>query len=187
MDPGAERGRSSFDVRHRIALSLSYQLPFRGSVWLDDWQLQAVGTLETGRPFTVAIHPDVDASNTGRSNLGFGNNDRPNVSGDPSLSESDRDETRWFNTGAFSFPAFGTFGNSGRNTLEGPGYHNLNVAVVKTLPVGGARVQARFEVFNLFNTTNFDLPDAFLGSPTFGQILSAGPPRRVQLGIRALF
>jgi hypothetical protein len=187
MDPGAERGRSSFDVRHRIALSLSYQLPFRGGVWLDDWQLQAVGTLETGRPFTVAIHPDVDASNTGRSNLGFGNNDRPNVSGDPSLSESDRDETRWFNTGAFSFPAFGTFGNSGRNTLEGPSYHNLNVAVVKTLPVGAARVQARFEVFNLFNTTNFELPDAFLGSPTFGQILSAGPPRRVQLGIRALF
>ena len=44
-----------------------------------------------------------------------------------------------------------------------------------------------FEVFNLLNTTNFDQPDAFLGSPTFGQILSAGSPRRMQLGVRVLF
>jgi hypothetical protein len=187
LDPGDERGRSSFDVRHRLAMSLSYELPFRGSAWLTNWQLQAVGTLETGRPFTVAVHPDIDASNTGRSNLGFGYNDRPNVSGNPALPAKDRRETGWFNTSAFSMPAFGTFGNSGRNTLEGPGYHNMNVAVVKRMSAGAAHLQARFEVYNLFNTLNLDLPDAFLGSPTFGQVLSAGPPRRVQLGIRALF
>jgi Carboxypeptidase regulatory-like domain len=187
LDPGAEQGRSSFDVRHRLAVSLAYDLPFSGNALVDDWQLQAVGTWETGRPFTVAIHPDIDVSNTGRSNLGFGYNDRPNVSGDPALSESDRTETQWFKTSAYSFPAFGTFGNSGRNTLSGPGYRNVNLAVIKAIPVGGARIQARFEVFNLFNTSNLDLPDAFLGSPTFGQVLSAGPPRRVQLGIRALF
>ena len=174
-------------MRHRLAASLAYDLPFSGNVLVDDWQLQAVGTWETGRPFTVAIHPDIDASNTGRSNLGFGYNDRPNVSGDPALSESDRTETQWFKTSAYSFPAFGTFGNSGRNTLEGPGYRNVNLAVIKAIPAGGARIQARFEVFNLFNTTNLDLPDAFLGSPTFGQVLSAGAPRRVQLGVRVLF
>jgi hypothetical protein len=121
LDPGAEQGRSSFDVRHRLTASVAWELPFSGNVLLDDWQLQAVGTWETGRPFTVAIHPDIDASNTGRSNLGFGYNDRPNVSGDPTLSESDRTETQWFKTSAYSFPAFGTFGNSGRNTLDGPG------------------------------------------------------------------
>jgi hypothetical protein len=187
LDPGAERGRSSFDVRHRLAVGLSYDLPLRGNIWINDWQLQAVGTFESGRPFTVAMHPDIDVSNTGRSNLGFGYNDRPNVNGDATLSESDRDETQWFRTGAFTVPAFGTFGNSGRNTLEGPGYQNLNLGVVKLIPLGGARLQARFEVFNLFNATNFDLPDAFVGSPTFGQVLSAGPPRRLQLGVRALF
>ena len=58
---------------------------------------------------------------------------------------------------------------------------------MKRLPVGAARLQLRFEVFNLFNQSNFDLPDAFLGSPTFGQILSAGSPRRVQFGVKALF
>ena len=185
--PEAEEGRSSFDVRHRLAASLSYVLPFTANNWVSDWQLQAVWTLETGRPFTVAVHPDIDASNTGRSNLGFGYNDRPNVTGDPSLSESDRSETRWFDTGAFSMPAFGTFGNSGRNTLEGPGVKNLNFAVVKLIPLGQVRLQGRFEVFNLFNATHFDLPDAFLGSPTFGQVLSAQAQRRIQLGVRALF
>jgi hypothetical protein len=48
-------------------------------------------------------------------------------------------------------------------------------------------MQARLEVFNLFNRANFNGPDSFLGSPTFGQVLSAQSPRRVQLGLKALF
>jgi hypothetical protein len=187
LDPGAERSRSSFDVRHRVTLGLSYRLPLAGNVWLDDWQLHAVGTLQSGRPFTVAVHPDIDVSNTGRSNLGFGYNDRPNVAGNPQLPANERSETRWFNTDAFSMPPFGTFGNAGRNSVEGPGYKNLNLAIVKLVPVGAASLQVRLETFNLFNSTNYDLPDAFLGSPTFGQILSAGPPRRVQFGGRLSF
>jgi hypothetical protein len=187
LDPDAEESRSSFDVRHRFSIGLTYDLPFSGNAWVDGWQVHAVGTSNSGRPFTVAVHPDIDVSNTGRANLGFGFNDRPNVSGDPSLSGGDRTEERWFNTSAFSMPAFGTFGNAGRNSVEGPGFKNLNLAVVKLLPVGGASLQLRFETFNLFNTTNFDLPDGFLGSPTFGQILSAGSPRRIQLGVRAVF
>jgi hypothetical protein len=187
LDPGAERSRSSFDVRHRATLGLSYLLPFGGNAWVDGWQIHAVGTFNSGRPFTVAVHPDIDISNTGRSNLGFGYNDRPNVSGDPGLPPGDRSETRWFDTGAFSMPPFGTFGNARRNSVEGPGYANLNLAVVKLVPAGGASLQLRLETFNLLNRTNYDLPDAFLGSPTFGQILSAGPPRRVQFGARLLF
>jgi hypothetical protein len=186
LDPGAERSRSSFDVRHRATVSLSYDLPFSGNAWLDDWQVQAVGTVQSGRPFTVAIHPDIEVSNTGRSNLGFGYNDRPNVTGSGALPVADRSEDAWFNTGAYSFPAFGTFGNAGRNSLEGPGYRNLNLAVLKLVPAASARIQLRLEMFNLFNTTNFDLPDAFLGSPTFGRILAAGSSRRGQVGVGVL-
>ena len=187
LDPAAERGRSSFDVRHRLSASVSYDLPFSGSVWLEGWQMHAVASLQSGRPFTVAIHPDIEVSNTGRSNLGFGYNDRPNVSGDPARPSNDRSPSAWFNTDAFSFPAFGSFGNAGRNILDGPGFKTLNVAVVKALPAGPARLQLRLEVFNVFNVANFDLPDAYLGSPTFGRILSAGAPRRVQFGARATF
>ena len=185
LDPAAERGRSSFDVRHRFSASASYDLPFSGSAWLEGWQIHAVATLQSGRPFTVAIHPDIEVSNTGRSNLGFGYNDRPNVTGDPARPSNDRSPASWFNTDAFSFPAFGTFGNAGRNILDGPGFKTLNAAVVKALPLGPARLQLRLEVFNVFNVANFDLPDAYLGSPTFGRILSAGAPRRFQFGARA--
>jgi hypothetical protein len=50
-----------------------------------------------------------------------------------------------------------------------------------------ATVQFRVEAFNVLNRTNFGLPDNFIGSPTFGQILSAGNPRRVQLGLKLMF
>ena len=81
-----------------------------------------------------------------------------------------------------------TFGNSGRNTVEGPGYQNVNLALMKRLPLGaGSKLQLRLEAFNLFNHTNFNQPDNFLGSPTFGQILSAQSPRRFQLGAKVIF
>jgi len=196
LDPEAEHGRSSFDIRHRFSASFSLPLPFGESRrWLSsgligtilkDFDLQGVYTLQSGRPFTVAILPSIDVSNTGRSNLGFGYNDRPNVTGDTSVPSSG--PTQWFNTAAFTYPAFGSFGNAGRNILEGPGYNNLNVALVKNIGGdSGPRLQLRAESFNLFNRANFDLPDPFLGSPTFGQILSAGSPRRFQFGVKAIF
>ncbi len=185
-NPDAEWGRSSFDIRHRATVGFIYDLPFTGSVWSREWQVSGIATVQSGRPFTVALLPDLDNSNTGRASLGFGFNDRPNVSGDASL--SDPSPERWFNTAAFSMPPFGSFGNTGRNTLEGPAYANVNLAVIKMVPLGSAsRLQLRFETFNLFNRTNYNLPDAFFGSPTFGQILSAQAPRRIQLGARVIF
>jgi outer membrane receptor protein involved in Fe transport len=186
-NPKAEWGRSSFDVRHRLTAAVIYDLPFGDDHPIArDWQVTGVVTLQSGAPFTVALLPDLDNSNTGRSSLGFGANDRPNLVGDPDL--DDRTAQRWFNTAAFVLPPFGTFGTSGRNTLEGPGYTNVNVAVLKLVPLGArARLQLRIEAFNLFNRANYNLPDNFLGSPTFGQILSAAPPRRLQLGARVLF
>jgi hypothetical protein len=193
----AERGRSNFDVRHRFSLSYSYDLPFgEGRALASDggwvskvltgWQTYGIVTLQTGRPFTVALLSDIDNSNTGRSTLGFGANDRPNVVGDPSLSR--RGPDRWFNTAAFAFPPFGSFGNAGRNILEGPGYQNVNASLVKNTALAeGVNLQLRAEFFNLFNHPNFDLPDNFLGSPTFGRILSADSPRHIQFGLKLLF
>jgi hypothetical protein len=175
----AEWGRSSFDVRHRFSVSFSYDLPF-------DFTVSGIVQMQSGRPFTVALLPEVDNSNTGRSSLGFGANDRPNVSGNAASANATSDQ--WFNTSAFSMPAFGTFGNAGRNILEGPGFQNVNLAVIKRLPLAGrTSLQLRAEAFNLLNRVNFALPDNFFGSPTFGQILSAGSPRHIQFGARFMF
>jgi hypothetical protein len=196
-NPDAEWGRSNYDLRHRLSLGFTYALPIgRGSAhfadrgwWSDlaaDWEVSGILTLQSGRPFTVALLPEFDNSNTGRSSLGFGANDRPNVVG--STSVSNPGPGQWFNVAAFAVPAYGSFGNAGRNILDGPGYANMNLAVLRQLRLNTrARLQLRLEAFNLLNRTNFDLPDGFLGSPTFGQILSAGSPRRLQLGARVMF
>jgi hypothetical protein len=85
-------------------------------------------------------------------------------------------------------PAFGTFGNSGRNALRGPSYASLNLALVKHLRYGQrGQLDLRAEVFNVTNRVNYDLPDSFFGSPTFGKILSAGSPARFQFGVRTTF
>ena len=193
----AERGRSNFDVRHRLAVSYAYDLPFgKGRAYLADsgwltsvltgWQSYGVLTFQTGRPFTVALLPDIDNSGTGRSILGFGANDRPNVVGNPNL--SNRTTTQWFNTSAFAFPPPGTFGNAGRNILDGPGYQNVNVSFLKNTQLKeDLNLQLRAEFFNLFNHPNFNLPDNFLGSPTFGRISSARDPRHIQFGVKLLF
>ena len=72
-------------MRHRLSVSYSYDLPFRGNWFLNGWQTNGVWHFQSGRPFTVALQPDIDNSNTGRSSLGFGANDRPNVVKDPKL------------------------------------------------------------------------------------------------------
>ena len=197
-DVAAERGRSNFDVRHRLSLSYSYALPFgrgrtylsRNEGWvstvLSGWETHGIVTVQSGRPFTVALLPEIDNSGTGRSILGFGANDRPNVVGNPEI--SNRTPERWFNTAAFAFPAPGTFGNAGRNILDGPGFQNVNASLTKnTNFTEGVILQFRAEVFNLFNPPNFNLPDTFLGSPTFGRISSARDPRHIQFGLKLLF
>jgi hypothetical protein len=193
----AERGRSNFDVRQRLSLSYSYALPFgKGRSHLADdgwvstvltgWETHGIITLQTGRPFTVALLSEIDNSGTGRSILGFGANDRPNVVGNPEISNPTPD--RWFNTAAFAFPAPGTFGNAGRNILDGPGFQNVNASLLKNTALSERfNLQFRAEVFNLFNHPNFNLPDNFLGSPTFGRISSARDPRHIQFGLKLLF
>ena len=196
-DLQAERGRSNFDVRHRLTVSYVYDLPFgkgrtfanSGDAWstlLSGWQTAGIVTVQSGRPFTVALIREFDNSGTGISALGFGANDRPNLVGDPNAGP--RTPERWFNTNAFAFPAPGTFGNAGRNIVNGPGFHSVNASLIKNTSLSDRiNLQLRAEAFNLFNHPNFNLPDNFLGSPTFGQITSARDPRHMQFGLKLLF
>jgi len=118
--------------------------------------------------------------------LGFGANDRPNVVGDPHRSHQTPD--LWFNTAAFALPPYGSFGNSGRNILDGPSFQTINFSLVKnTILREGIALQFRAESFNLLNRPNFGLPDIFVESPTFGHILSAQDPRHIQFGLKLLF
>ncbi len=184
--PALERGLSAFDERHRFTLSYSYDLPAGRGRLRGGWRTTGIWTFETGRPFTPYLLSGVDNSNTGISTLGFGANDRPNVLRNPSLDHPVPDG--WFDAAAFALPPYGSFGNSGRNILTGPGIETVNLALLKdTVLAEGQTLQFRAEIFNSLNHPNFDLPDNFLGSPTFGKVQSAGAPRRIQFGLKFLF
>ena len=74
---------------------------------------------------------------------------------------------------------------SPRNSAIGPGYANLDFALAKTWAMPGAsELDFRWEIFNLFNRANFDLPNRIFGDPNFGRIFSAKDPREMQFGVR---
>jgi hypothetical protein len=197
LNPRAERGRSNFDLRHRFSMGYSLDLPFgKGRRFLSDgryvsqflsgWSTYGLITAQSGRPFTVALLPENDNSNTGISSLGFGANDRPDRIASGTLPDPGPDA--WFDTGAFVIPDYGTFGNSGRNILDGPGYCDFSASVMKDTRVRESlNLQFRAEFFNAFNHANFNLPDNFLGSSTFGRVNSAQSPRLIQFGLKLIF
>jgi hypothetical protein len=197
-DTSAERGRSSFDIPHRFVGSFAYDLPFgRERRWasnlsgavgelLSGWRTNGVITLQSGQPYTVALPSELDNSNTGQSIFGFGAGDRPNVVGNPRLSR--RDPALWINPAAFSLPAFGTFGNAGRNIVQGPPLHEVSFSLLKDTKLGETTtLQFRAEMFNLFNQPNFLAPNIFFGTPGFGQITGAREAREIQFGLKLLF
>ena len=73
--------------------------------------------------------------------------------------------------------------------MIGPGFANMGFALAKTWTPGGPgrQLEFRWEIFNLFNRANFDLPNRVFGTPNFGRIFSAKSPREMQFGLRFAF
>jgi hypothetical protein len=185
--PELDRGRSDFDVDHRLVGSFVYNLPIaesatgiKGAV-LGGWQVNGIATFQRGFPITI------QAEDAGGLNDSFGTN-RANLVGDPYPSGFEKSVSQWFNTAAFAQPARGPFGNIGRNTLRGPGINNLDLALFKNFElVKGSRLQFRFESFNAFNHTQFNSPVTNVSDQNFGRVLGSRPGRINQLGLKLLF
>jgi carboxypeptidase family protein len=182
----AERARASFDHTHRLVGSVTYALPpLRSQTgWLaglsSGWRLNAIGTWQSGAPFTVNLGTD-------RANIGSGPAQRPDQVCDPNAGAQHGSE-QWFKTECFALPAPFTFGNAGRNSVAGPGYANMDFAIGKDVDLtGSARLELRWEIFNGFNRANFDGPNRIFGTPNFGRIFSAGPARQMQVGARIIW
>jgi outer membrane receptor protein involved in Fe transport len=182
-------GISDLDLEHRFVTSFIWQMPepAKQPRWIRDllggWQTNAIVTLESGSPFGVA---------SGRDNSQSGvNRDRADMIGNPELDpHRPRGElvARYFNTDAFVVNAPGTFGNSRRNLLRGPGFANVDFGLVKNVRlVRTHTVQFRAEFFNLFNHVNLGNPVASVSAPNVGQIISAGSPRVIQLALKYSF
>jgi len=187
----AERSLADEHRAHRLVMSYNYDLPFGrgkmfGAQWtsladgvLGGWSIGGITTLSSGRLVDLSVQGN--PSNTGGP-------DRPNAVGEWRLSKGERSLDRWFNTAAFAPNAPFTFGNAGRNLLEGPGEVNFDFALYKSFAVREhMRLQFRAEAFNATNTPLFGVPNAQVGNAVFGQIGGASRPRNFQLGLKLVF
>jgi hypothetical protein len=176
-NPGAERGNSDFDVRHRFVFNSIYELPFGHGKKLfgeaggftnqvvGGWQLANILSLSTGNWYTV-LDSNGDFANADGGAGGV--SQRPDVVGDPTKAgpvagnpgcvapSRIRTSTAWFNTCAFVDPAQGSFGNVGRNTIESPGYKTWDLSIFKNFrTTEKTNLEFRAEFFNVLNHTNF--------------------------------
>ena len=96
-----------------------------------------------------------------------------------------------FDTGAFSLAALGSLGNAPRRFFYGPGIENFDMALQKNIAIGESKsLQFRVEAFNVFNHAQFYGPAVVNGNITsanFGQVVSAAPPRQMQIAAKFYF
>ena len=201
QDSRFNRGLSNHDRRHRLTASLLWNLPSPHASWLHrfigGWRITLVGTYASGLPFSATL--GYDAARTGTSRPDYRGGQRPDVAPGFSGVPVTGDPNGWFLPDAFSRPEPGHLGNLGRNTLTGPDYRNVDLALIKRIAVprlgDSVSVDLRAEFFNLLNSANFDLPDprrqevfTESGIPEdVGRITSAAAGREIQLGLRLSF
>ena len=181
-DLRAERGLSDFHMKHRLVFSATYNVPGRRFALIRGWQLQAIGTVQSGTPLSAIVSADVSGTGSPIVN-------RPNLVSNPNIDNPTA--SRFFDPNAFQIPAAGTFGNSGRNVIIGPGIWNVDTALARTLRLSDTtRVQFRTDFYNVFNHPNLVAPPSmqnFADSPDFGALFVARSPRIVQFGLKFLW
>ncbi len=209
-DIPAEKSFGTQDQPHSLSVNAVWEIPaFANSgnrllkTGLGGWQLNGIYSLRSGLPQTVCLDHDVVGLASGTDIC-----ERADVLSNPNLDRGQRSVTEFFDIAAFQLQAPGTFGNSGRNNVRGPGINNFDLSLFKdfSLPhikgLGGSenpRLQFRTEFFNAFNHTQFaSINTTFVPSQDvagsgsssnspFGTVSSTRTPRQIQFALKFLF
>jgi len=150
-----------------------------------DWRTSLEYQVQSGFPFTVSVFGD-----TANAGTVVGENPiRANLTGEKIFPSGTRNSTTWVNPKAFVAPPAYTYGNSGRNSVYGPGMQTLDLGLVREFSVAEkARFEARAEFFNALNHTNLGTPNRFVNTASFGSITEVSTPgREIQLSGRITF
>ena len=195
----AERGLSSFDMRHQFRANYTYELPFgERKRWatkgwekaaLGGWRFSGSFTAHTGTPYTARVAIGACSIIPGVYS------ERANQVGDPNLPASERTTAEWFNTAAFAVPigANGVpvcIGDAARNSITGPGLFTWNASLAKTVPLGRdglRRLDFRVDTNNLLNHVNYSGISTVVNSATFGSVTGAGAMRSLSFTTRVNF
>ncbi len=187
-------GPSDFNRQHVFVVSYLWDIPYphTGNKFvtavLGHWELTGILTKETGLPFTVFAGKDV-------SQTGLNADRGVYLGGDVRGNNACRTApcVNWLNPTAFGLPAAGTVGNTGKNSIVGPGLFNWDMGLFKNMPITERwNVQLRGEFFNTLNHANFtnssnNYPGRSVNAGGFGTITNAYDPRIIQLALKVTF
>jgi hypothetical protein len=198
-DMNSNYGPAVNDIRQTFNGSVDYEMPFgRGKQFLNHggvangivggWQLSSIFFVRSGVPTTVVMG-EADGAGSGQW--------RPNQVGDPwsgTCPNGDHVKTLhcWFNTSAFATPSAGTFGDVGRDTIYGPHWVDVDLALLKNFPLKSVlgengNLQFKLCATDVFNHPNLGLPDTTYTDAGFGGIWYANTSRKMQLGAKISF
>ncbi len=177
-----DRGNCVVDVRQIFNASIVGMSPRFSNAWserlLGNWEASGILSKRTGFWFNAGSGLDNSLSGVGA--------DRPDLTGNPQLSGPSL--AQWYNTSAFKANAPGTFGNSGRDNLQGPGAFTFDAALMRRFNLTERHsIQFRVEAFNILNHPVFNGPTTTLTSSNFGKILGANDPRILQFALKYNF
>ncbi len=197
---------ADYDRPHRFSGSWVWQVPGDGVI--GGFSVSGFVQLQSGLPYSIfsaepelgnaSQYNDLVRGSGGLYRLGFG---RPSLCGslDELRQHGDDPTEAAFNKSVLCSPTslaggypnnFG-FGNLGRNVLRGFWQRRVDLSIAKRFGLGASRnFEVRWDVFNLFNTVNYALPNNVIGGSTtdFGKITdSVGGPRVMQFGARLRF
>lgn len=195
FDIQSEYGRASLDRRHILTVNWIYELPFfRGDrgvkgMILGGWEIQGIGTYQTGLPFTITTSAFDPAGVGFIPALVAGG--RPTQLCDPN-NGAPNTQQQWFNVDCFAVnPASDETnianvpGSAGRGIIQGPSMKRIDFALSKNFRfTESMSLQLRAEAFNIFNWTNFNTISTNVTAASFGDVLTARDPRTMQFGIK---
>ena len=164
FDRSLNRGPSDFDVRNVGVISGLYQThkltdgPSALRYIANNWELGGIFQVHGGLPFT----PLVTGDPLGLNNVSpFQVPDRAPCAG-PLVNRGVKTSTSYINKACFTTPPIGTYGNTSKNLLNGPGFVQFNASAMKRFPLTtkseGATLEMRVDAFNLANRANFQAP-----------------------------
>jgi hypothetical protein len=197
FNPELSYALSSFDVKQNVVLSYEYQLPvdqlFRPNRVSRGWSVSGITRFASGFPITMINNGDNSLIGTNPNGINNSSIDEPDYNGGAlHLNRNPRTKgNNYFDATAFSMNALGTPGSAKRRFFYGPGADNFDMAIAKKLELSESKAMLfRVEAFNIFNHTQFNGPgsvDGDIGSSTFGQAISAAPPRILQGAMKVNF
>ena len=187
-DPQYNRGPADYDITHTFSSSWVYEIPWARNQYYGGWQLGGIMLVRGGLPLTVTQATGVGSTGTGN---------RPNRVCSGALDNPTID--RWFDTSCFvaTTDNTGTYGNSGRGVIRGPGSFNIDASLIKNTKFGRYATEVRIEAFNVLNHPQFGNPNTVIGNAAVGTIstmlsnpscsLCGTTERQVQIGLKIRF